>query len=241
MPRVARVIAANQVYHVLNRGNGRAEVFRKAADFEVFVDLIGEAKERYPVKVIAYCLMSNHFHLLVRPERGEDLSKWMQWLMTSHVRRYHGTSGHLWQGRFKSSLVQDDDHLLTVARYVEGNPVQIKMVSSAREWPWSSHRENLGEAERTLTDEGLVEFPSDWSNHVDTPITGRELNRLTLSLHRQIPFGAGAGTGSCYILKRCLSPLRYAERKVSETDLQYEKNYFHPFYWASFQLTGSSG
>jgi putative transposase len=119
------LLGDNEVYHVLNRGNGRAEVFHKPGDFSAFVKLIGEAKGRYPVKVIAYCLMSNHFHLLVKPIRGEDLSKWMQWLMTTHVWRYHrhhGTSGHIWQGRFKSFIVQQDDHLLTAIRYVEGEP-----------------------------------------------------------------------------------------------------------------------
>jgi len=231
MPRAGRVVADNEVYHVLNRGNGRAEVFHKPEDFAAFVALIGEAKERFPVKVLAYCLMSNHFHLLVKPQRGEDLSKWMQWLMTSHVRRYHrhhGTSGHLWQGRFKSFIVRDDDHLLTVARYVEGNPVQAGMVVSAREWPWSSHRENLATLPGTgsalavpvpigktaqavpvplgkmvvegqapsepvpgvkVTDTGLLMLPSDWAEFVDTPLTGRELSRLKLSLHRQVPFG----------------------------------------------------
>lgn len=112
MPRAARVLADNGVYHVLNRGNGRAEVFHKAKDFAAFVALIGEAKERYPVKVLAYCLMSNPFHLLVKPTKGPDLSKWMQWLMTSHGCRYHrhhGTSGYIWQGRLKSFFVQQDD------------------------------------------------------------------------------------------------------------------------------------
>jgi len=106
MPRGARVVADNEVYHLLNRGNGRADVFHKPGDFEAFINLVVEAKERYPVKVIAYCLMSNHFHLLVRPQRGEELSRWVQWLMTSHVRRYHrhhGSSGHVWQGRTKVS------------------------------------------------------------------------------------------------------------------------------------------
>jgi len=192
MPRVARVLADNEVYHVLNRGNGRSEVFHKAEDFAAFVALIGEAKERYPVKVLAYCLMSNHFHLLLQPAKGAELSKWMQWLMTSHVRRYHrhhGTSGHVWQGRFKSFRVKQDDHLLTAIRYVEGNPVRAGMVASAREWPWSSHRENLGEVGRGVIDEGPVELPTDWSAYVDTPLTGNELNKLQKSLHRLVPFG----------------------------------------------------
>jgi putative transposase len=122
-------------------------VFHKPADFVAFVALIAEAKERYPVRVLGYCLMTNHFHLLLQPELGDDLSKWMQWLMTSHVRRYHRhyrSSGHIWQGRFKSFVISENDHLLTAIRYVEGNPVRAGMVTSALDWPWSSHRENAG-------------------------------------------------------------------------------------------------
>jgi putative transposase len=134
----------------------------------------------------------------VKPAKGPDVSKWMQWLMTSHVRRYHrhyGTSGHIWQGRFKSFIVQQDDHLLTAMRYVEGNPVRAGMVASARDWPWSSHRENLGEADRSITDQSPVELPADWSAYVDAPLSGKDLNRFKLSIHKLVPFGSH-GTGS---------------------------------------------
>jgi len=220
VPRAARGLVGGQVYHVLNRGNGRANVFHKPEDFAAFVKLIAEAKERHPVKVIAYCLMTNHFHLVVKPTTGADLSNWMRWLMTSHVRRYHrhyGSSGHVWQGRFKSFVVKDSDHLLAVMRYVEGNPGQAQMVSSAKDWPWSSHRENLGTVsdQRSVTvpvngnlpregqapevpvpivDVGMINLPKDWTTFVDTPLTGKELNGLRHSLHRQIPFGPGTGS-----------------------------------------------
>lgn len=110
--------------------------------------------------------------------------------------RHHGTSGHIWQGRFKSFIVKDDDHLLKALRYVEGNPVQARMVTSARDWPWSSHRENLGEVERTLTDDSRVKLPADWSTHVDTPLTGSELDSPKRSIHQQVPFGLGTDTGA---------------------------------------------
>ena len=92
-------------YHVLNRGNGRAEVFHQADDYAAFLKLLGEACERVPMRLLAYCLMPNHFHLVVWPRKDGDLSRWMQWLLTSHVRRYHRhyqSSGHVWQGRFKA-------------------------------------------------------------------------------------------------------------------------------------------
>ena len=141
MPRVARGLADGHFYHILNRGNGRQDVFHRDEDFQAFLGLLTEAQERYPVGLFAYCLMTNHFHLLIRPQKGEDLSRFMQWFMTSHVRRYHRhyrSSGHIWQGRYKSFVVQDDDHLLTVARYIESNPLRAKMVVRSSDWPWSS-------------------------------------------------------------------------------------------------------
>ena len=120
MPRIARALADNAYYHLINRGNGRQQVFHKDGDYRAFIDLMQTAREKFAVRLLAWCLMPNHFHLLVQPEQADQLNKMMQWLMTSHVRRYHahyGTSGHVWQGRYKSFIVQDDDHLLTVARY----------------------------------------------------------------------------------------------------------------------------
>jgi REP element-mobilizing transposase RayT len=143
MPRIARGLVNEGIYHVVNRGNGRQEVFHKEKDYEAFVGLIQEARNRWPVKALAYCIMPNHFHMALVPERGGQLSPWMQWLMTSHVRRYHryyGSSGHMWQGRYKSFIVQNDNHLLMVLRYIEGNPVRAAMVKSAKDWAWSSHR-----------------------------------------------------------------------------------------------------
>ena len=100
MPRMPRGLSVGLVYHVLNRGNGRQAVFHKDKDYEVFIDLMKKANERYSVKLFAYCLMPNHFHMVLMPDQSKDLSRWMQWLMTSHVRRYHRhyvSSGHVWQ------------------------------------------------------------------------------------------------------------------------------------------------
>lgn len=192
MPRVIRGLVDGFVYHVVNRGNSRQEVFHKDQDYEAFVDLMGEAKVRYSVKIFAYCLMPNHFHMVLMPNRAEELSKWMQWLMTSHVRRYHrhyGTSGHVWQGRFKSFVIQKDIHLLMVLRYVDGNPVRAGIVSSAKDWVWSSHREVIDEKPRLLVDEIPIELPENWSRYVDEPLTDKELERLRQSVNRQSPYG----------------------------------------------------
>jgi REP-associated tyrosine transposase len=136
--------------------------------------------------------MPNHFHLAVRPEKGEDLSKWMQWLMTSHVRRYHRhyeSSGHIWQGRYKSFMVQEDGHLVMVLRYIEANPVRAKIVASARQWPWSSHNEVIGENKRVLVDAAPIEITEDWSGYVDGSFEKNELERLRASVNRHTPLG----------------------------------------------------
>lgn len=193
MPRIARGHAGGEIYHLINRGNGRQQVFHKDQDYQAFVKLLGEAGERIPVTLLAYCLMPNHFHLLVKPNSGAELSRWMQWLMTSHVRRYHrhyGTSGHVWQGRYKSFIVQEDGHLLTVIRYIEGNPVKANIVASATDWKWSSH------AFRSMEGSSLgglpIELPSQWTEYVNTPLTESELDKLQNSIDRQTPYGEEA-------------------------------------------------
>lgn len=192
MPRIQRGFGDNQVYHVINRGNNKARVFHKPEDYLAFVRLIGEAKNRYQVSLFAFCLMPNHIHLLVRPTHAEDLSRWMHWLMSSHVRKYqahYGGVGHVWQGRYKSFLIQADNHLLMVARYIEGNPVRAGLTKTALEWPWSSHLETVGIQGRILTDDLPIDLPADWTQYVDTPMNEVELEKLRLSIARQRPYG----------------------------------------------------
>ena len=141
MPRIPRAQQAGFVYKVINRGNGRATIFHKAQDYQVFLSILALAKARHPVKMFAFALMPNHFHFLIEASHHQSLSRFMQWLLTSHVRRYHkhyGSSGHVWQGRFKSFPVQRDEHLLMVLRYVLQNPVRSGLAASIDDWPWSS-------------------------------------------------------------------------------------------------------
>lgn len=192
MPRIARGLVDGFVYHILNRGNGKQQVFHKNQDYKAFINLMREAKDRYPVKVFAYCLMPNHFHMILMPVHAEKLSKWMQWLMTSHVRRHHGhyrTSGHIWQGRFKSFVIQKDNYLLTALRYVEGNPVRAGLVSSAKDWLWSSHIERIGMGFSQIVDKIPTQLPQNWGRYVDEPLTDKELEELHRSVNRQSPFG----------------------------------------------------
>jgi len=208
MPRSARKVEDEGIYHLLNRGNGQQKVFHQDGDYLAFLNLLGDMRQRYGVELYAYCLMPNHFHLLVKVQQGESLSRGMQWFMTSHVRRYHrhyGGSGHLWQGRYKSFVVEDDDHLLTVARYVEGNPVRASMVQSAADWAWSSHRERCAERGlapqvpvplvqgSALLDPLPVSFSDDWTTFVDTPLSARDLAKVRKKIERKNAAGGLQG------------------------------------------------
>src|SRR5207245_8929901 len=129
MPRTARAAVGGVCYHVLNRGNARRTIFHKPADFDAFVQAARRASELVSMRVLAWCLMPNHFHLVLWPEGDLDLSRWMHRLMNTHVRRYHRHyhgSGHVWQGRVKAFPIEADEHLLTVLRYVERNPLRGK-------------------------------------------------------------------------------------------------------------------
>jgi len=192
MPRTARASAGGVCYHVLNRGNGRAEVFHKEGDYAAFVDLLAAAKERLPLRILGYVLMPNHFHLVLWPRAAGDLSRWMQWLLTSHVRRYHRHyhgSGHVWQGRFKAFPIQEDEHLVSVLRYVERNPLRANLVECAEDWAWSSLAWRGRGRRPTLLSKWPVPCPRNWVAHVNAPQTEAELSALQHSIARGTPLG----------------------------------------------------
>jgi|UniRef100_A0A7C6AGX3 putative transposase len=192
MPRIARSVVDGLIYHILNRGNGGQIVFRKEQDYRVFIELISSARIEFDIRIFAYCIMPNHFHIVAMPLRGENLSNFMHLIMTTHVRRYHkhyGTSGHIWQGRYKSFIVQENNYLLTVLRYVEGNPVRAKLVNSAVEWEWSSHRERINLIPNKILSNPLIDIPSHWTKFVDEPLSFNDLEKLRNSINRQAPYG----------------------------------------------------
>lgn len=192
MPRTARASVGGMCYHVLNRGNGRAEVFHKDGDFSAFLDLMVAANERLPLRILGYVLMPNHFHLVLWPHGDGDLSRWMQWLLTSHVRRYHRHyegSGHVWQGRFKAFPIEQDEHLLTVLRYVERNPLRAGLVRRAEAWPWSSLSWRQTGKRPELLSAWPIACPRNWLAHVNVIQGDLELTDLRRSAARGAPFG----------------------------------------------------
>ena len=195
MPRHARKVADGGIYHVLNRGNGRMDIFRKRGDFEAFVKLLEEGRRRLGIRILGYCLMDNHWHLVIWPRRGKDLSRFVGWVCTTHVRRWRehrqsGGLGHLYQGRYKSFLVQEDGHFLTVMHYVESNPLRARMVRRAQDWPWSSLGGAAGSnGVKVELEKWPVDRPRNWVATVNERMDEKELERLRASVKRERPFG----------------------------------------------------
>jgi REP element-mobilizing transposase RayT len=133
MGRAPRTDVANYVYHVLNRANGRATLFKKEGDYTMFETVLREAKERTDMRILAYCIMPNHWHLVLYPRKNGNLSTFVNWLTLTHTQRWHAAHrtighGHLYQGRYKSFLCETDAHFIQLVRYVERNPLRAHLV-----------------------------------------------------------------------------------------------------------------
>lgn len=193
MPRTARAIVGGYCYHVINRGNNRARVFHGSADYNAFLSLLSEAQERTALPILGACLMPNHVHLVVRPTRDEDVARCAHWLFTTHVRRHHAkykTSGRIWQGRFKAFIIQQDQHLLSVLRYVERNALRANLVDRAEDWRWCSLHWRARGSTRVALSPPPITLPNDWVAYVNAPQTPAELEAIRTCVNRQRPFGA---------------------------------------------------
>src|SRR5208337_3071619 len=137
MGRARRVDVGGTIYHALNRANFRSRLFREASHYEDFLGIVEESLNFVHMRILAYCLMPNHWHLVLYPRADGDLSKFLRRLTLTHTQRYHARTrtvgyGHVYQGRYKSLLVESDRHFLTLVRYVERNAKQKKLLSP---WP----------------------------------------------------------------------------------------------------------
>ena len=202
MPRQPRSAPGGLVYHVLNRSVGRMKLFRSDKDFLAFQNLLLEAWEKHPIRILAWCVMSTHWHFVVWPKEDGQVTAFFRWLAHTHAMRWrvaHHTvgDGHLYQGRFKSFPIQRDEHLLTVCRYVERNALSAGLVERAEEWPWSSLHARLHGPEelRGMLWPWPVDRPKDWTEIVNEPLSERELERVGVSMVRGRPFGAEGWVG----------------------------------------------
>ena len=183
------------VYHVLNRANGRHPLFETDGDFLAFETVMAQARERHDMRILAWCLMPNHWHLVLWPRNDGDLSDFMGWLTLTHTQRWHAHrqsagTGHLYQGRFKSFPVQDDEHFLTVCRYVERNALRANLVRRAEAWRWGSLAVYADGGPRTeLLSAWPIRRSPHWIDCVNHPQTEGEVAAIRRSIQRGRPFG----------------------------------------------------
>jgi putative transposase len=142
MGREPRINLPGCIFHVINRGNNKQILFKEQKDYIRYLEFLERYKERHGFKLYCYILMNNHIHLLMEVGEKGSISKIMQGVTLAHTRYFnhkYGTSGHVWQGRFKSLLVGEDSYLLEISRYIELNPVRAGMVKNPADYPWSSY------------------------------------------------------------------------------------------------------
>jgi len=197
MPRIARGRLDRGWFHVLNRGNHRQWLFHQPEDYAQFLQLLSDSIPKFSVTLWGYCLMGNHWHLVVEVEGMTHLSRWMHWVCNRHVRLVHRDNqslggGHIYQGRYKSFPIQDEGYLHNVLRYVEANPLRAKLVSRAEDWLWSSlstapARDGLLEVARPKL--AAWERTDAWRQEVNRPFSLANLDSLRQSVVRGTPQG----------------------------------------------------
>jgi putative transposase len=196
MPRARRQSPGGIVYHVLNRANAKQNIFQGLSDYMVFEKILAQGLKKIPMRLTAYCLMSNHWHLLLWPYNEGDLSTFVHWISMTHSQRWHSIhnssgSGHLYQGRFKSFPVQNESYYLTALRYIESNPLRTGLVKSSLDWHWGSLAIRKGIAKEGITiSAGPVELPDNWFDLVDILPGETELKAISHCICRGSPFGS---------------------------------------------------
>ncbi|MEM9943654.1 MAG: transposase [Planctomycetota bacterium] len=194
MGRSPRVDEAGGIYHALNRGNARHDIFFKDADFEAFERIIAKGQEKFSVDLIAYQWMTNHWHMVLSPHVDGELSTYVGWVTLPHTQRYHayhGTTGygHVYQGRYRNFPVQDDEHFHTVCQYVERNALNASIVKRAEDYRWGSLNNWLGsDSPIELASWPIRRLPK-WVERVNQALTEKALTALRHSVKRGKPFG----------------------------------------------------
>lgn len=203
MGRPRRVTTGGIVYHVLNRATARSQIFQSPADYQAFEQLLIDARNQFDMRILAFCIMPNHWHMALWPRKDNDLSKFTGWLTLTHTQRWHAYrrtagEGHLYQGRFKSFIVESNAHLLQMCRYVERNAQRANLAQRAENWRWGSlwHRHNRASESSALLDQWPVRIPDNWTEYVNQPQTTEELNALRNCVKRGQPFGSATWISS---------------------------------------------
>lgn len=197
MPRISRVAVGNTLYHVINRSNGKVRIFNTSADYKHFESLLQEGKELLDMRILAYCIMPNHWHLILYPKNDGDMGEFMRWVTTTHVRQRRAQTktigdGHLYQGTYKSFPVSTDNYVQELIRYVEQNPLRAKLVRQAEDWEWSSlwRREKGSGRDKKLLSELPIDLPRNYLSIVNSIPSEKELAPIRMSVNKGVPFGS---------------------------------------------------
>jgi putative transposase len=196
MPRKARNTPAGYIYHVLNRSNAGMRLFRRDDDYALFEQIVGEVLQRAPTRLLGWCIMPDHWHLIVWPKREGELSDFVRRITQTHVQRWHASrnstgSGHVYAGRFRALPVEPGEPLLDILRFVQRNPVRNGLVDRAEDWRWSSlWIERNGSAElRGMLTALPVERPAQWLRRVNATPDPHEVRTISESIRRSRPYG----------------------------------------------------
>ena len=199
MPRRARIAPGGLVYHAWNRAVARLPLFQKDGDYAAFMEVMQQAMERHPIRLLAFCVMPNHWHMVLWPRADGDLTAFLRWLTHTHTMRWHAHyhssgTGHLYQGRFKAFPVETDDYLYTVLRYVERNALRARLVQRAEQWRWGSlWARTSGDAKtKSLLHDWPMPKPRNWVKLVNSAQTEAEMKALRVAVTRGTPFGSEA-------------------------------------------------
>lgn len=156
MPRISRMLLDYPYYHIITRGVQKQIVFKCKNDFIKYLEIAKKAKRKYKILIYAYCLMSNHVHLLIETESAKSMSKFMHWLNRRYSEYYNARyklAGHLWQGRYISKPILKDQYLIDCAYYIETNPIRANIVNNITDYSWCSYKERyLSQKEYLLDD-----------------------------------------------------------------------------------------
>jgi len=197
MPRRPRPGQGGLVFHVFNRAARRSVLFETSADYLQLERVLIEACEQVPMRILAYCLMPNHWHLLLWPREDGHLAAFMRWATTTHAVRWRMDratvgEGAVYQGRYRAVPVQHDRHLLVAARYIERNPVRARLVREAADWPWSSACQQRAARNQPPLSDWPLPRPSDWTAFLKAGEEPASLDTVRSSLRRGRPFGNAA-------------------------------------------------